>query len=76
MHNLTVVYYINCVAVTWAKSADKHGIAHEDVLHAIGNAYYVEEEFDEPRVPGAIRPTLFIGPQRQLENLDRMEDPL
>lgn len=54
------------MAISWAKSADKHGIAHEDALHAIGNAYYVEEEFDEPRIPGALRPTLFIGPPRQL----------
>ena len=39
------------VAVTWAHSADKHGIPHEDALHAIGNASYVESEFDEPRIP-------------------------
>lgn len=29
------------------------------------NAYYVEREFDEPRIPGHVRPTLFIGPPRQ-----------
>ena len=40
------------MAITWANSADKHGIEHEDALHAIANAYYVEREFDEPRVPG------------------------
>lgn len=34
-------------------------------MHAIGNAYYVESEFDEPRIPGRVRPTLFIGPQRR-----------
>lgn len=60
------MYYITGVAITWAGSADKHGIPHEDALHAIGNAHYVEEEFDEPRVPGRLRPTLFIGPPRQL----------
>lgn len=54
------------MAVTWASSADKHGIAHDDALHAIMNAYYVATEFDEPRIPGRIRPTLFIGPPRQL----------
>lgn len=51
------MYYISCVAVTWAESADKHGIAHEDALHAIGNAYFIDEEFDEPRIPGRVRPT-------------------
>lgn len=50
---------------TWAESADKHGIPPEDALHAIGNAYYVESEFDEPRIPERVRPTLFIGPPRQ-----------
>jgi hypothetical protein len=54
------------VSVTWAASADKHGIAHEDALHAIRNASFVESEFDEPRIPGRVRPTLFIGPPRQL----------
>ncbi len=58
--------YTTGVAITWANSADKHGIEHEDALHAIGNAYYVEREFDEPRVPGRVRPTLFLGPPRQL----------
>jgi len=53
------------VAVTWAGSADNHGVPHEDALHAIGNAYYVESEFDEPRISGRVRPTLFIGPPRQ-----------
>jgi len=54
------------VAVTWAASADKHGVPHEDAIHAIGNAVYVEVEFDEPRPPGRVRPTLYIGPPRQL----------
>lgn len=52
--------------VTWAASADKHGITHEDALHAIANAHYVEIEFDEPRLDGRVRPTLYIGPPRQL----------
>ena len=54
------------MGITWADSADRHAIAHEDALHAIANAYYVEREFDEPRVPGRVRPTLFLGPPRQL----------
>jgi len=54
------------VSVTWAASSDKHGIRHADALHAIDNASYVESEFDEPRIPGRVRPTLFIGPPRQL----------
>jgi len=54
------------VAVVRAESADRHGIPHEDAVHAIANAYHVESEFDEPRIPCRVRPTLFIGPQRQL----------
>jgi hypothetical protein len=54
------------MAITWAPSADKHGVDREDALHAIQNAYYVEREFDEPRPPATVRPTLFIGPSRQL----------
>ncbi len=56
--------YTNPVAVTWSRSAAKHGIAREDAMHAIGNAVYVELSFDEPRPPNAIRPHLYIGPQR------------
>ncbi|WP_380156174.1 hypothetical protein [Kineococcus sp. R86509] len=52
------------MALTWAAAADKHGIAHEDAVHAMLNALYVETDFDEPRPPADIRPTLYIGPQR------------
>lgn len=31
-------------------------------MYAIANAVYVEKEFDDPRLPGQVRPTLFIGP--------------
>jgi hypothetical protein len=55
--------------VTWAASAVKHGIPREDALHAIANAHYVEIEFDEPRLVGKVRPTLYIGPPRQLGGL-------
>lgn len=50
----------------WADSADKHGIDHEDALHAMMHACYVEQEFDGPRPPANRRPTLYIGPPRQL----------
>ena len=52
------------MAISWAASADKHGVPHEDALHAIEHAVYVEVEFDEPRLRGRVRPTLFIGPPR------------
>jgi hypothetical protein len=52
------------VAISWAASADKDGVPHEDALHAIEHAVYVEVEFDEPRLVGRVRPTLFIGPPR------------
>jgi hypothetical protein len=51
------------VAIRWADSADGHGIDHQDAMHAIGNAVYREDDFDEPRPPADIRPTLFIGPR-------------
>ena len=54
------------MAVGWAGSADKHGVDRADALHAIENAYYVEQEFDEPRPPGMTKPWLFIGPPRAL----------
>ncbi len=54
------------MVVRWSDSTDKHGVAREDALHAMANAYYTESEFDEPRVPGHRRPTLYIGPSRQL----------
>lgn len=54
------------MAIRWTGSADKHGIAHEDALHAMLNHYLVVEEFDDPRVEGASRPDLYIGPPRQL----------
>lgn len=53
------------MGLRWTASARKHGIAREDALHAITNAVHAESEFDEPRVPGHLRPTLFIGPPRR-----------
>lgn len=59
-----VVSYASGVAIRWAESVDKHGIAHEDALHAIANAIFHEDAFDESRVPGHPRPDLYIGPGR------------
>lgn len=52
------------MALTWADSAFKHQIDPDDAMHAIVNAVYVEVDFDEPRPPSQVRPTLYIGPQR------------
>lgn len=35
-------------------------------MHAMLHAYYVEPDFDDARVPGHSKPTLYIGPPRQL----------
>lgn len=52
------------MAIKWANSADKHGVPNQQALFAIVNAMFVAEEFDEPRMPGGARPTLYIGPSR------------
>lgn len=52
--------------ITWSDSADKHGVDREDALYAMMHNYVYVPEFDDPRVPGAARPDLFIGPPRQL----------
>lgn len=57
------------MAISFAASADKHGVPHEDALHAIANEVYSEDSFSEPRVPGRGRPTLFIGPPRKIGGL-------
>lgn len=54
------------MATVWTSSADRHGVDRADALHAVENAYYVEQEFDDPRPPANVRPWLFIGPQRRL----------
>ncbi len=52
--------------ISWAESSGKHGISHADALHAIANAVYSEEDFDDGRHTSRFGyPTLFIGPQRQ-----------
>ncbi len=51
------------MGVTWAASADEHGIPHDEALYAMAHARVVVREFGEPRV-GPVAPTLFIGPSR------------
>jgi hypothetical protein len=58
--------YNNHVAIRWADSADKHDVPREDALHAMLNTYLHVPAFDGPRVAGAARPDLWIGPPRQL----------
>lgn len=55
--------YTTGVGLRWTASADKHGVPHDEALHAMTHAVYAESEFDEPRIPGHLRPTLFIGPR-------------
>lgn len=50
--------------IVWADSADRHDVDRDDALNAIINADHHEAKFDEPRVPGGIRPDLYIGPSR------------
>lgn len=54
------------MTIVWKDSADKHGVPREDALHAMLNPSLYVEHFDDPRVPGASRPDLWIGPPRQL----------
>lgn len=57
------------MGLTWATSADKHGIAHEDAIYAMLNAIDHVEAFDEPRMPGRRRPDLYLGPTRDRHRL-------
>jgi len=66
VHNFSFVVHYFRWRLRGHLSADKHGIDRADALHAILNAYYQEDEFDEPRPPASVRPTLFIGPPRKL----------
>ncbi|WP_448059215.1 hypothetical protein [Cellulomonas hominis] len=59
------------MAIVWADSADRHDVPRAEAMHAIAHAVYVEEQFDEPRVPGRIRPTLFIGPATSARRCSR-----
>lgn len=50
------------MAIEFTESAGKHGFTEDDAIWAMHHARYFEPEFDEPRVAGHVRPTLFIGP--------------
>ena len=55
---------MHIVAIIWRRSADKHGIAHEDAVHAMLFSVARVDEFDEPRLLGHHPPTLFLGAGR------------
>ncbi len=58
--------YSLCVPILWAESSGKHGVPKSDALHAINNAAYSEEDFDDGRHSSRFGyPTLFVGPQRR-----------
>jgi hypothetical protein len=53
------------VGVRVAPSALKHGVAFEDIVAAMTTqARKVIPDFDEPRAPGHLKPTLYIGLSR------------
>ncbi len=52
------------MAIEFTESAGKHGVSRDDAIWAMTHPRYVEQEFDEPRPPSSVRPTLFIGPSR------------
>lgn len=51
-------------AVTWAASADRHGIPHDEALYAIGHAHAWYDDFGDPRPGHDSAPRLYIGPSR------------
>ena len=52
------------MAIIWRRSADKHGVAHEDAVHAMLFSVARVDKFDEPRLLGHNATTLFLGPAR------------
>ena len=52
------------MSIRWSPSAAKHGIPRADALNAIERNVYWVPSFDEPRIDGAQRPDLWIGPNR------------
>ncbi|MDR5698271.1 hypothetical protein [Agromyces aerolatus] len=55
--------------LAWAHSADKHGVERADALHAMQAVAIHVRSFDESRIPGGMRPDLFIGPKRERTDL-------
>lgn len=60
--------------VQWTASAGKHGVAREDVIHAIVRYTYYVPGFDDSRIPGGLRPHLWIGPGRDGESVEVMAE--
>ena len=58
-------YWLHIVAIIWRRSTDKHGIVHEDPVHAILFSFARVDKFDEPRLLGHNALTLFLGPGRE-----------
>jgi hypothetical protein len=58
------------MAIEWASTADKHGVPHEDALHAVFNATWHVSNFEPSRIPGGIDPDGWIGPSRTGEELE------
>jgi hypothetical protein len=56
------------MAIEWADSADRHGIAREDAVHAILKRVYYVAGFDQSRT-GGTAPDLFIGYSRDGQQL-------
>jgi hypothetical protein len=52
------------MAITWAESADRHGIPHEEALYAMSHVHAAYPDFQAPRGGFKRSPTLFIGPSR------------
>ena len=61
-----VVWYIigHGGGIVWADSAARHGINRLDVIHAIVNHYHHAPQFDDPHIPGGIRPDLYVAPRQ------------
>lgn len=52
------------MAIKWTDSASKHGITQSEAMFAMANALHVKKGFDGSRVPGGVKPDLYIGPRR------------
>lgn len=50
------------MAISWASSADKHGVSHEDAVNAMLYREVHLSPFGASRVQGRAAPDLFIGP--------------
>ena len=48
----------------WTESSAKHGIARDDVMHAMLKHRWFVAAFEASRVPGLADPDLYIGPTR------------